>query len=273
LRLTLIAVVLLVLLVAFMGLVWTQQRRLIYFPSGTTPDPGTVGLDGITPVSFQTTDGLTLNGWFVTRTNTPEFTVIVFNGNAGNRAYRAGLAQAFARGNMATLLFDYRGFGGNPGSPSESGLNIDARAAREYVISRTGVNRDRLVYFGESLGTAVATELAIDHPPAALILRSPFTSLADMGRQHYPMLPVRWLLRDRYDTIGRIARIRAPLLIIAGDRDRIVPIEQTRRLYDAAGQPKSLLVIPGADHNDESLVHGREMMDAVLRFLHNLPGM
>jgi fermentation-respiration switch protein FrsA (DUF1100 family) len=272
LRLTFIALVLLVLLVSFVGLVWTQQRRLIYFPFGAVPDPGTIGVGGITPVSFPTSDGLTLNGWFVTRSETPDFTVIVFNGNAGNRAFRAPLADAFARANMAALLFDYRGFGGNPGSPSEAGLAIDARAVREYVLGRPGVAPDRLVYFGESLGTAVATELAVEHPPAALILRSPFTSLTDIGRHHYPMLPVRWLLRDRYDTIERIARIRVPILIIGGDRDHIVPIAQTRRLYDAARDPKSLLIIDGADHNDEPLVEGREMMDRVVRFLRELPG-
>lgn len=271
-RLALIALVLVVLLAAFVGIVWTQQRRLIYYPFGAVPDPVTIGVDGITPVTFPTADGLTLNGWFVNRTETPDFTVIVFNGNAGNRAFRAPLGDAFARGNLAVLLFDYRGFGGNAGSPSESGLSIDARAARDYIIGRTGVARDRLVYFGESLGTAVATELAIEHPPAALILRSPFTSLTDMGRHHYPILPVRWLLRDRYDTIERIARIRSPLLIIAGDRDHIVPIAQTRRLHDAARNPKSLLVIDGADHNDEALAEGRAMVDAVLRFLRDLPG-
>jgi fermentation-respiration switch protein FrsA (DUF1100 family) len=272
LRLTLIALVFFVLLVSFVGVVWTQQRRLIYFPFGAVPDPGTVGVDGLTPVSFPTADGLTLNGWFVTRTETPDFTVIVFNGNAGNRAFRAPLADAFARANMAALLLDYRGFGGNPGSPSEAGLGMDARAARQYVLGRPGVDRDRLVYFGESLGTAVATELAVEHPPAALILRSPFTSLTDIGREHYPMLPVGWLLRDRYDTIERIAHIRVPILIIAGDRDHIVPIAQTRRLYDAAHDPKSLLIIDGADHNDEALVEGREMMDRVVRFLRELPG-
>ena len=176
---------------------------------------------------FPTADGLTLNGWFVSRTDRPDFTVIVFNGNAGNRAFRAPLADALARANLAVLLFDYRGFGGNPGSPTEDGLKHDARAARDYVISRADVDPQRLVYFGESLGTAVAADLAVDHPPAALILRSPFTSMTDVGRHHYAFLPVRWLLRDRYDTIERIARVNAPLLIIGGDSDRIVPIEQT----------------------------------------------
>jgi fermentation-respiration switch protein FrsA (DUF1100 family) len=272
LRLFVIALVFFVLLVSFVGIVWTQQRRLIYFPFGGVPDPATIGVDGITPVALPTADGLTLHGWFVTRTQTPEFTVIVFNGNAGNRAFRVPVADAFARANMAALLFDYRGFGGNPGSPSESALRIDARAARQFVLGRPGVDPHRVAYFGESLGTAVATELAVEHPPAALILRSPFTSLTDIGRQHYPMLPVAWLLRDRYDTIDRIARIRVPILIIGGDRDSIVPIAQTRRVYDAARDPKSLLIIDSADHNDAALAEGREMMERVVRFLRELPG-
>lgn len=259
------------MLVSIVGIIWTQQRRLIYFPFGSVPNPDTVGLKGATPVLLPTADGLTLAGWFVTRTDRPEFTAIVFNGNAGNRAFRAPLADALAHANLAVLLFDYRGFGGNSGSPAESGLRNDARAARDYVLSRGDVDRRRLVYFGESLGTAVATELAVEYPPAALILRSPFTSMSEVGQHHYTFLPVRWLLRDRYATIDRIARVNAPLLVIGGDADGIVPIAQTRRVYDAGRDPKTLLVIRGADHNDDSLLAGREMIDAVLRFLQSLP--
>jgi len=262
----------LVLLVFILALVWTQQRRLVYFPFAAVPAPETVGLSGVTAVSFPTADGLTLNGWFVSQPAAPQFTTIVFNGNAGNRALRAPLARALARANIAVLLFDYRGFGGNAGSPTETGLKTDARAARQYVVSRSDVDDRRLVYFGESLGSAVAAELAVEHPPAALILRSPFTSMTDVGRVHYPLLPVRWLLRDRYDTIGRIARVRAPILIIGGDRDSIVPLAQTRRLFEAAREPKALLVIDGADHNDESLLAGPELIAGVLRFLRGLGG-
>ena len=262
-----IALVAIVALLSLLAIVWTQQRRLIYFPFASVPEPGVVGLAGASAVSFRTTDGLTLKGWFVSHTDKPDFTFIVFNGNAGNRAFRAPLAAALARANMSVLLFDYRGFGGNPGSPTEPGLNQDARAARAYVTSRADVDPQRLVYFGESLGTAVATALAVDHPPAALILRSPFTSLTDVGRHHYAFLPVHWLLRDRYATIERIARVNAALLVIGGDNDRIVPIEQTRRLYEAARQPKSLLVLRGADHNDDALLAGREIIGGVLQFL------
>jgi fermentation-respiration switch protein FrsA (DUF1100 family) len=265
-----IVLVALVVLVSLAAIVWSQQRRLIYFPFGHVPNAAAVGLGAVRLVTFPTADGLTLNGWFVSRTDRPDFTLIVFNGNAGNRAFRAPLADALARANIAVLLFDYRGFGGNPGSPTEVGLKQDARAARAYAASRSDVDVQRLVYFGESLGTAVATDLAVDYPPAALILRSPFTSLTDVGRHHYPFLPVHWLLRDRYATIERITRVPAPLLVIGGDRDRIVPIEQTRRLYEAARHPKSLLIVSGADHNDDSLLAGRELIGGVLQFLRNL---
>ncbi len=265
-----LALVALAVLLSVVAIAWSQQRRLIYFPFGVVPQPDTVGLEGAAAVSFPTADGLVLHGWFVSRSDAPEFTVIVFNGNAGNRAFRAPLADALARAGLAVLLFDYRGFGGNPGSPTEDGLRNDARGARDYVVGRAGVDRRKLVYFGESLGTAVATDLAVDYPPAALILRSPFTSLTDIGRHHYAFLPVRWLLRDRYDTIERIARVNAPVLMIGGDNDRIVPIAQTRRLYDAARDPKSLLVVRGADHNDGTLVEGREMIAGVLQFLRAL---
>lgn len=266
-----IALVALAVILSAVALMWSLQRRMIYFPFGAVREPEAVGLERAAAVSFPTADGLTLKGWFVSPPSTPAFTVIVFNGNAGNRALRAPLADALSRSNLAVLLFDYRGFGGNPGSPTEEGLKNDARAALDYVSSRPDVDRARIVYFGESLGTAVAATLAVDYPPAALILRSPFTSMTDVGRHHYAFLPVRWLLRDRYATIDRIARVKAPLLVIGGDADTIVPIALTRRLYEAAVDPKSLLIISGADHNDDALLAGREIIGGILRFLQNLP--
>jgi fermentation-respiration switch protein FrsA (DUF1100 family) len=264
------ALVFVLVLLALLLVIWAQQRRLIYFPFGRVPDPGTAGLAGAVPVTFPTSDGLTLQGWFLTRTDAPRFTVIVFNGNAGNRAFRAPLADALAGRDLAVLLFDYRGFGGNPGTPTEAGLKRDARAARSYAIGRREVDATRLVYFGESLGSAIAVELATEFAPAALVLRSPFTSLTDVGQHHYPFLPVRWLLRDRYPTIDRIADARAPLLVIAGDADGIVPFDQSRRLYEAARHPKSLLVVRRADHNDDVLLAGREMIDGIVSFLGSL---
>ena len=156
------------------------------------PSPSDVGLAEVETVTFPTADGLVLSGWFVSsRSATAPGTVIVFNGNAANRAYRAPLAVVLRDYGYQVLLFDYRGYGGNGGAPTEPGLMADARAARTYLLGRADVDTSRLVYYGESLGSAVAIALASEHSPAAMVLRSPFTSLVDVGRIHYPFLPVK----------------------------------------------------------------------------------
>lgn len=269
-RLMFLALIAVAAIAALLALLWVGQRRLMYFPDGRVPAPREVGLAGVESVRFPTADGLELAGWFVPAGAEAKATVVVFNGNAGNRAYRAPLATALAAHGFNVLLFDYRGFGGNPGSPTEIGLAADARAAREYLADRPDVDAARVVYFGESLGTGVAVGLAAEQPPAALILRSPFTSMADVGVYHYPILPVRLLLRDRFASRDTIGRIRAPVLVIAGDRDEIVPLEHSRRLYDAVPSPKELVIIKGASHNDDELLAGEEMIQAIVRFLSGL---
>ena len=256
---------------AVLALFWTMQRRLMYFPTAHVPTPDEIGLTPVEPVTFETSDGLELGGWFLAASGpSPRLTVLVFNGNAGNRAHRGPLAAALHRHGLQVLLVDYRGYGGNPGTSSERGFAADSRAARASLVGRSDIDASRLVYFGESLGAAVAVGLAVEHPPAALVLRSPFTSMADIGQHHYPFLPVRLLLRDRFPSIDRIHRIRSPLLVIAGEHDRIVPIQQSRRLYEAASAPKTLVVVPEADHNDYELLAGDEMIRAIVRFLQPL---
>src|SRR5687767_10108819 len=221
---------------------WLGQRRLIYFPDTRFPSLDDAGLTSLEPVTFATGDGLRLGAWFVAGSGPPPRpTVIVFSGNAGHRGYRAPFAAALQRHGMNVLLTDYRGYGGNPGAPTEEGLAADARAARAYLLGRPDVDPARVVYFGESLGAAVAVRLAVEHPPSALVLRSPFASLALVGQYHYPLLPVRWLLRDRFPSIDRAPRIRTPVLVIAGTHDTIVPIDHTRRLYDAIVAPKTFV--------------------------------
>jgi fermentation-respiration switch protein FrsA (DUF1100 family) len=256
--------VIVVLLLAF----WAGQRRLMYFPFGAVPSIASMQVDDVEEVVFEAADGLRLSGWFFTAAEANRArTVVVFNGNGGNRVYRVALAAALRRLGMHVLLFDYRGYGGNPGSPTEQGLAMDARAARKFLIDERHIDPRTLIYFGESLGSGVAVELATEHPPAALILRSPYTSMADVGQHHYPWLPVRLLLRDRYDSLARISSIRTPLLVIAGERDSVVPAAFSRRLYEAAPQPKTFISIPGADHNDDELLDGKLVIDALARFL------
>ena len=253
-------------------LVWLLQRRLIYFPLSVDVPPVATVLPDAQEVVIPTADGLHLAGWFAPA-GASRATVIVFNGNAGDRSFRAPLASALVRANFSVLLFDYRGYGRNPGSPSEQGLLADARAAHAYVTGPLGVDPARLVLFGESLGASVAVSLAVEQRPAALILRSPFTSLEDMARLHYPFIPAGPLLRDRFDSIGHIRRIECPVLVVAGERDQIVPPEHSRRLFEAIPGPRRFVLIPAADHNDFEMLAGHQLMKEIDRFLNEvLPG-
>ncbi|MET0566439.1 MAG: alpha/beta hydrolase [Acidimicrobiia bacterium] len=264
--------VIIALAVLVLGAIWLFQRSLIYFPIDSVPPIDTV-LPGGEEVTFTTEDGLILTSWYLPAPGDAETTVIVFNGNAGNRSHRTPLARALADHGLAVLLTDYRGYGGNPGSPSEEGLVHDADAALAYLETRPDVDTDRVVYFGESLGASIALRLASDHSPAALVLRSPFTSLADVGAAHYPLLPVSWLLRDRFENTGLITQSDTPVLIVLGTGDVIVPPEQSRQLYEmASADGKRIHVIEDADHNDSSLSHGTEMVSAVAGFLEDVLG-
>lgn len=252
-----------VLLAGLLLVLWITQRRLIYLPLNQRVPPAESVLPRAEEVEFETEDGLSLGAWFVPGSR--DTAVLVFNGNAGHRAHRAPLAEALSNEGFSVLLLDYRGYGGNPGSPSEAGLASDARAARAWLEARPDV--DRIAYFGESLGGAVAVGLAMEEAPEALILRSPFTSLADVGRVHYPYLPVRLLLWDRYQAIDGVGELEVPTLVIAGERDGIVPVEQSRAVYEAAREPKRLVVIPGADHNDHDLLAGERLVEEIVAFL------
>jgi fermentation-respiration switch protein FrsA (DUF1100 family) len=279
-RVGIILLVVVAVLLAPIGLLWAFQRRLIYLPSPGPVPPAASVLPGAEDVSFPTADGLRLHGWFVpgavdspVRPSSRSAAVLVCNGNGGDRALRAPLAAALARMGLHVLLFDYRGYGANPGQPTEAGLAADARAAQAYLAGRAEVDPGRLVYFGESLGAAVALRLATERPPAALVLRSPFASLAEVGQHHYPVLPVSLLLRDRYDSAALAGRLSAPLLVVAGGRDRIVPASHSRRLFAAAPQPKRLVVLEGADHNDLDLLAGPRLVEQLRSFLAGVPGL
>jgi uncharacterized protein len=256
------ALVTLVLLVVLFS--WAFQRRLIYLPSaGAVPSAATM-LAGARDVQLTTSDGLRLGAWYVpARGAAGTFTVLVANGNAGDRSLRAPLAQALSDQGFGVLLFDYRGYGRNPGSPSEQGLARDVRAARQFLIDE-GVTGNRLLYYGESLGAAVVAELATEHPPAGLVLRSPFTDLASVGRIHYPFLPVRALLKDRFPVATYVARVGVPITVVYGTEDSIVPPGESRGSVAAARGPTRLVAVEGADHNDPALLNGDVLVQAVV---------
>lgn len=245
--------------VVLMGLL-AFQRQLIYFPGGQVPPVDEVLRDA-TSVTITTSDGLELEAWFIEAGPTA---VLVLPGNAGNRAARAPLGNALADLGLSVLLLDYRGYGGNPGSPTEEGLVTDARAAWSWLEDRPGI--DRIVTFGESLGTGVATALALETPPAALILRSPFPSLAAVAREHYGPVP-DWLLLDRYPTAERLAQVDVPTLVIVGEDDRIIPPQLSRQVAEAAAGPVEFVTIDGAGHNDRALLDGDQFITAIDDFL------
>jgi pimeloyl-ACP methyl ester carboxylesterase len=261
--------VLLGALVAPLTALWLLQRRLIYFPDTAVPAAGSM-LPGAQEITLRTGDGLALCAWHVAPTGGDRgITVLVMPGNAGSRADRAPLARRLAAKGFAVLLLDYRGYGGNPGSPSEQGLITDAHAARRYLVDH-GVAPERLIYFGESLGAAVATRLAAEHPPAGLVLRSPFTDLAAVGARHYPLLPVHLLLRDRFPVTKLISQIRVPTAVVYGSADAIVPPEQSVAVAAAAGGPVRRVEIAGADHNDAALLESNELVAAVVDLARSL---
>jgi fermentation-respiration switch protein FrsA (DUF1100 family) len=256
-------VVIAVIAVGLAGL-WVGQRQLIYFPqTGSPVPPAADALPGARDVTLRTTDGLDLGAWFLPAAGDGT-TVLVANGNAGDRSVRAPLAAALADRGLSVLLFDYRGYGGNPGTPTEAGLALDVRAAHRYLVHDLGVLSERILYYGESLGAAVVTELAAEHPPAGLLLRSPFTELADVGRRHYPFLPVGALLRERYPLAEKLRRIAVPTTVVYGSADRMIPPALSRDAAAAGAGAVELVEVPGADHNDGALLDGPDLIDAVV---------
>lgn len=255
-----VAVVVLAVVVVALG--WVFQRRLVYLPFGAPDGPAGAYLDGGRDVVLHTDDGLDLIAWWAPATGpSRDRTVLVAPGNGGSRVLRVQLVRALAAEGFDVLLVEYRGYGGNPGSPTEEGLAADVAAAYRHVVQVRGVPPDRLVLFGESLGGAPLTRLATERPVGALVLRSPFTSLADVGERAYPFL-LRALLRDRFPLLDHVRSVRVPVAVVAGEADEIVPVEQSRAVAQAAGA--SCTEVPGARHNDPELVSGRVVVAAVV---------
>jgi fermentation-respiration switch protein FrsA (DUF1100 family) len=240
------------------------QSRLVYYPGpapNETPRDHALEYDD---VSLRTRDGETIHAWLVHAT-APRGMVILCHGNAGNIAARIERASKLVEIGFDVLLFDYRGYGGSSGKPTEEGTYVDAETAWEHARSR-GVPPEHIVAFGESLGGAVAIELARRRKVGAVIVEDTFTSLADMGAKFYPWLPVRWLLRIRYDSLAKVAGLNAPLLVIHSRDDELVPFEHGERLFHAAREPKKLLVTRGS-HNAGGFVGAPDWVRAVGAFL------
>lgn len=248
-----------------LGLVTMMQRRLIYFPDRSTPPPAAEVLPGARDVTLHTEDGLELTAWLVPSAEERDtgLAVMYLPGNGGNRSGRAPTADLLAERGFTVLLVDYRGYGGNPGRPSETGLAADGLAAHDWLVDE-GYPSHRQIYVGESLGTGVAAALATQRPPAGLLLRSPFTELADVGRSHYPWLPVGLVLRDRFPVLDHVRGLDVPVTVVRGTADTIVPTEQSQTVAAAARNLVEELVLGDVGHNDERML-GPELVDAVAR--------
>lgn len=248
-----ISVILAVTFGAIIVLTFVFQRSLLYFPDPTPYTPDMTIAPEMQVVRYATSDGIELTSWYAPA---PQYrpTVVLFHGNAGNIAHRAGKARVLIDAGFGVLLAAYRGYGGNAGSPSEDGLLMDGRAALEF-FGANGISADRLILMGESLGTGVAVALGSEmasrgHQPAALILEAGYSSMADVAASVYPFLPARLLIRDRFSSIERVSDIHAPLLMVHGTDDEIISRAIGQRLFAAAKDPKELRLIEGAGHND-----------------------
>lgn len=252
------------------------ERQLIYFPSPLPremPPPDLA--HGTAEDAYLTTgDGVTVHGWYVTARDAPERAeggrpvVVHFHGNAGNILDRADHIDALASRGLDVFILSYRGYGKSEGAPSEAGLYEDAEAAYAYLVSERGIEPGRIVPYGQSLGSAVAVELATRRAVGGLVLESPFTSAPELGRKFYPLLPdfLFERLEHRFDSLSKIGRVRVPLLVIHGERDEIVPVGMGRRLYEAAPGPKEWYAIPHAGHNDTYWVGGDAYYDRIGAF-------
>jgi hypothetical protein len=253
------------------GLHWFEKINIFSPSREFSIIPGTFGL-AHEEAALTTEDGVRLHGWFLPRTPgrgplaARGLVLLLCHGNAGNISHRMHKAALLHRLGLNILLFDYRGYGKSAGSPSEAGTYSDAQAAYRYLIETKGFPPERIIIYGESLGNAVAVETALRQPPRALILESAFTSIADMGREIFPRLPLRWLIRTRYDNLSKIPRLRCPVLVMHSRQDRIVPFRMGQALFAAAPGPKTFFELRGS-HDEAYIDSGPAYLEAVRKFL------
>lgn len=254
---------------AVLALVYALQDRLVYFPTrALAATPHAAGFE-YQDVRIAAEDGVRIHGWFVPAP-AERAVLLHLHGNGGNISHRLERIAIFRNLGLTTFAIDYRGYGQSEGRPSELGTYRDARAAWAYLTQKRGISPSSIVVYGESLGGAVATRLASEHTPRALIIEASFTSMPDLGAEIYPWLPVRWLSRLDYPTRDDLMKVRAPVLIVHSRGDEIVPFHHGEQLYAAAREPKQFLQIRGG-HNDAFVVSGTQYINGVDAFLKALP--
>lgn len=246
-----------------------SEPRMIYFPErAIAATPQQFGMP-YEDVWLTAVDGVRLNGWLIPASHSTGLTVLMLHGNAGNISHRFEKLALFYRLGWDVFALDYRGYGNSGGEPDEAGLYLDARAAYRYLVEQRGVDPRKLIVYGESLGTAIAVDLLSEVAAAGLVLEEGFTSAPDAGQEMYPFLPIRWLMRSRFDTLGKIGRIRSRLLIFHSREDEFFPIHHAQKLLAAAPSPKELVELRGG-HNDAFIQSGEIYQNALRRFADDL---
>jgi uncharacterized protein len=266
-----IASILVLVVLAYAALVvllWFRQENMLFLPGipsrQLAASPADIGLE-YEALRISTADGEELDAWWVPARD-ERGVMLFFHGNAGNISHRLDSLGIFNRLGLSVLILDYRGYGQSTGRPSEEGTYEDARAAWRYLAGERGIDDARIVLFGRSLGAAVATRLAVEHRPRALIVESGFRSVPDLAAELYWFLPVRALARVEYPVEKLIARVQAPVLVIHSSEDDIIPFSHGRALYAAANPPKTLLELRGG-HNTGFLLSGRAYVEGLDAFL------
>ncbi|MCW8444452.1 alpha/beta fold hydrolase [Fluoribacter gormanii] len=251
-------VLILFILIATVAYFW--QRYFIYFPSSEKPNLQDFQAEDMQIIKIPVVNGLTLSSWYKPPVDKKPV-ILYLHGNAGHIGYRMPLVRQFLSEGFGVLLLEYRGYGGNSGKPTESGLYQDARAAMQFLQQR-GIEGKNIVLYGESLGTGVATQMAIEFPVCALVLQSPYTSLTALARFHYSWLPMPMI--DRYDSLSRIQKIHVPILMLHGKLDEVVPYNQGLALFNQANQPKEWIEFSDKGHQNLWNAH---FAQAVVHFI------
>jgi fermentation-respiration switch protein FrsA (DUF1100 family) len=239
----LISIYVLLLLAAYFG-----QRKLLYFPDRKRTAPEAVGLVGVAERVIATPDGEQVIAWYA-KAKPGKPTLLYFHGNGGSLAARATRIEYFTGEGWGIYIVTYRGYGGSTGSPTEAANIADARTAYDALVNE-GVPANRIILYGESLGTGIAVRLASERLSAGLILDAPYTSVVDIAARRYPIFPVALALHDRYDSKALISQVKVPVLVLHGERDRVIPIEMGRALLALANEPKRFVSFPNGGHSD-----------------------
>ena len=254
---------------ALVCLMFQFQRSFIYFPNRIHETPDSVGAKEVEVIAVQPANmKVSIDGWYQAPADSSKPVILYFHGNGLSVPSYYSRVEPFLKSGYGVLMAEYRGYGGNPGVPTEKGLYADADAYYQWLVQRAHIPGSQIILYGLSLGAGIAVDQAVKHPEAmALILEAPFTSLPDVARPHYFFLPVDWLMLDRYSNKRKIGKIDLPLLIMHGEKDMVVPSALGKQLFDLANQPKVIKLYEDAGHND---VVERGGMQDTMAFLETL---